>query len=75
LASVLIGHLIDFLLVSVPLYGVALVDVRQEGEDTDDLAFAFFVVFLLPDQLKHIWLDVSFAKQFVGESNDALSLA
>ena len=75
MASVVLGYLEDLILVSVPLCGVALINVGQEGEDTDDLAFAFFVVFLLPDQLEHIGLDVSFAKQVVGEIRDASGVA
>ena len=58
----MLGYFKNLVQVSIPICGVAVIDVGQEGDDTDNDAFAFIIKCLLFDQLMNIWLDVSFVK-------------
>jgi len=55
--------------VFISLLSVAVVDVGQEGDDTDDLTsiLALRIVDLLLDQLMNFWLDVGFVEELTGK--------
>jgi len=55
--------------VFISLLSVAVVDVGQEGDDTDDLTsiLALRIVDLLLDQLMNFRLDVGFVEELTGK--------
>ena len=62
--------------VLVSLLCTAIVNVWQEGEDTDDLTgvLAFGIVYFLLDHLVDFWLNIGLVEKITHERGDALCI-
>ena len=66
----LFGYLLHKVQVTIPLFSIRVVDIGQEVQNADGLAFALLVKDTLLEQLVDIRLNVSFLGQAGSELSD-----